>query len=143
MSSPLDTLRHGLDTSLADRATGLVGIALILGIAWLASYDRRRIRWRLVGAGLALQTVFGLLVLKSTPGRWFFESVGGVVNGLLGFTLQKMALIQLPRIAHTLAALRNWTLDVTAAQTRANTLAALPRLVPLMAAATAATAPAA
>jgi TatD DNase family protein len=50
---------------------------------------------------------------------------------------------QLPRIAHTLAALRNWTLDVTAAQTRANTLAALPRLVPLMAAATAATAPAA
>ena len=88
MSSPLDALRHGLDTSFADRATGLVGIALILGIAWLASYDRRRIRWRLVGAGLALQTVFGLLVLKSTPGRWFFEAVGGVVNGLLGFTLQ-------------------------------------------------------
>jgi TatD DNase family protein len=44
---------------------------------------------------------------------------------------------QLPRIAHTLAALRGWTLDETALHTRANTQAALPRLVPLMAAAAA------
>jgi TatD DNase family protein len=42
---------------------------------------------------------------------------------------------QLPRIAHTLAGLRGWTLDVTATRTVANTLAALPRLAPLMAAA--------
>ena len=89
MQSPLDVLQQGgLDTSLADRAIGLIGIAAIVGIAWLMSYDRRRIPWRLVAVGLALQTAFGLLVLKSTPGRWFFESVGGIVNGLLGFTLE-------------------------------------------------------
>jgi TatD DNase family protein len=35
---------------------------------------------------------------------------------------------QLPRIATTLAALRGWTLDETAMRTRANALAALPRL---------------
>ncbi|HEX9190075.1 MAG TPA: NupC/NupG family nucleoside CNT transporter [Vicinamibacteria bacterium] len=78
----------GLQTSLADRAFGLVGLATLLGLAWLLSYDRRRIPWRLVGAGLALQAAFGVLVLKSTPGRWFFETIGGVVNGLLGFTAQ-------------------------------------------------------
>jgi CNT family concentrative nucleoside transporter len=89
MTSPLDALRQGgLDTSLPDRAIGLVGVAVILGIAWLMSYDRARIRWRLVAAGLGLQAAFGWLVLKTTPGRFFFESVGGVVNGLLGFTLE-------------------------------------------------------
>jgi TatD DNase family protein len=38
---------------------------------------------------------------------------------------------QLPQIAHTLAALRGWTLDETAARTTANVRAALPRLVAL------------
>jgi concentrative nucleoside transporter, CNT family len=79
---------EGLHISLAERATGLLGLAVLLGLAWLLSYDRRRIPWRLVGTGLALQTAFGFLVLKSTPGRWFFEGVGGVVNGLLGFTAE-------------------------------------------------------
>jgi concentrative nucleoside transporter, CNT family len=86
--SPLDRLRTGLDLTLAERATGLIGLAVLLGLAWLLSYDRRRIPWRLVAAGLALQTTFGVLVLKTAPGRWFFEAVGGVVNGLLGFTAE-------------------------------------------------------
>jgi TatD DNase family protein len=44
---------------------------------------------------------------------------------------------ELPRIARSLAALRGWTLEETAARTAANTLAALPRLAPLLAAGTA------
>ena len=40
---------------------------------------------------------------------------------------------ELPRIAQTLAALRGWTLEETAARTAANTCAALPRLAPLLA----------
>jgi len=39
---------------------------------------------------------------------------------------------ELPRIAHTLAQLRGWTLPHTAAQTRANACAALPRLQALL-----------
>ena len=76
-TDPLASLREGgLDLSLAQRATGLLGLATILGLAWLLSYDRKRVPWRLVGMGLLLQASFGLLVLKSTPGRWFFERVG-------------------------------------------------------------------
>jgi CNT family concentrative nucleoside transporter len=78
----------GLGLTLSQRATGLLGLAAILGLAWLLSYDRRRVPWRLVGAGLLLQAGFGLLVLKSTPGRWLFERVGGVVGGLLSFSLE-------------------------------------------------------
>jgi CNT family concentrative nucleoside transporter len=64
----------------------LLGVAVILGLAWLLSYDRGHIRWRLVAAGLALQTAFGVLVLKTSGGRWFLEVVGRIVNGLLGFS---------------------------------------------------------
>ena len=77
--SPLDAIRTGgLQMTLPERLTGLIGIVVILAIAWLVSYDRKRIPWRLVATGLALQAAFGVLVLKTAPGRWFFEAVGGV-----------------------------------------------------------------
>jgi len=76
----------GLELSLLERASGLVGLAALIGIAWLLSYDRRRFPWRLVGAGLLLQASFGVLVLKTAPGRWFFERVGDAVSGLLSFS---------------------------------------------------------
>jgi TatD DNase family protein len=41
--------------------------------------------------------------------------------------------VELPRIATTLAELRGWTRDETAAQTAANANAALPRLAALLA----------
>ena len=86
-TDPITQAREGgLEMGLLERATGLLGIAAILAIAWLLSYDRRRVPWRLVGAGLALQATFGVIVLKTTPGRWFFERVGDVVNGLLSFS---------------------------------------------------------
>lgn len=82
---PLDVLRTGLDTPLAARAMGLVGLAAIVATAVLLSHDRRRIRWPLVAAGLALQLAFGALVLKTAPGRAAFDAVGRVVESLLGF----------------------------------------------------------
>lgn len=84
----LSALQGGLQTSLADRAIGVLGIATMLAIAWLISYDRKHINWRLVASGLALQAAFGILVLKTRPGRWFFERVGEMVNGLLGFVVE-------------------------------------------------------
>jgi CNT family concentrative nucleoside transporter len=88
-TGPLSQIRDtGLQLTLLQRATGLIGLATILALAWLLSYDRRRFPWRLVAAGVLLQASFGVLVLKTTPGRWFFEGVGGVVNGLLSFSGQ-------------------------------------------------------
>ena len=87
-ATPLERLQQeaGLQMPLAERARGLLGFAVILGLAWLLSYDRRRIRWRLVAAGLALQAAFGVLVLKTRLGRFFFEAVGRVMDGLLDFS---------------------------------------------------------
>jgi len=67
------------------RFVGVLGIAVIIGIAVLMSRGRRLINWRLVGAGLALQVVFGLVVLKTVAGRAFFDAVGDGFSALLRF----------------------------------------------------------
>ena len=81
----LEAARAGLDTPIGERLIGLLGVATMIGLAVLLSYDRKRINWRLVGIGLGLQFLFGLLVLKTGPGREFFEFVGRAVTGLLDF----------------------------------------------------------
>jgi CNT family concentrative nucleoside transporter len=84
----LAAAQAGLDTPLASRLVGLLGIATMILIAALLSYDRRHINWRLVGTGLALQALFGVIVLKTEPGRLFFDRVGAIITGLLGFQEQ-------------------------------------------------------
>jgi CNT family concentrative nucleoside transporter len=80
--------RAGLDIPLHERLVGVLGIAVMIGLAVLISYDRKRIDWRLVASGLALQTLFGVIVLKTAAGRAFFDQIGRLVTGLLGFQEQ-------------------------------------------------------
>lgn len=68
-----------------DRLHGLLGIALILGIALLASNNRSRIDWRLVGTGIALQTVIALLIFKVEPVQRFFSWLGDGMGKLEEF----------------------------------------------------------
>ena len=72
----LAAAQAGLDTPLASRLVGLLGIATMLGLAVLLSYDRKKIDWRLVGSGLALQALFGVIVLKTGPGKAVFNAIG-------------------------------------------------------------------
>jgi CNT family concentrative nucleoside transporter len=80
-----EAIRGGLDIPIAQRMMGIVGIAAMIGLAVLLSYDRRKINWRLVASGVALQVVFGLLVLKTGAGRAVFEAFGEWITALLGF----------------------------------------------------------
>lgn len=84
----LDAARQGLDTPLGERLIGLLGMATMIGLAVLLSYDRKRIDWRLVAAGLGIQAVFGFIVLKTAAGRAFFSAVGDGITGLLRFQEQ-------------------------------------------------------
>ena len=70
------------------RFVGVLGIAVMIGIATLMSRHRKLIPWRLVGAGLALQVVFGLVVLRTVAGRAFFDAVGAIFSALLRFQEQ-------------------------------------------------------
>jgi len=49
-----------------ERLLSLVGLLVILGIAYLFSTDRKAIRGKTVFWGLVLQLVFALFVLKTT-----------------------------------------------------------------------------
>ncbi len=65
---------------------GVLGLALLLGVALLASRDRRGIRWRTVGVALALQVVFAFLVLRTRPGQAVLNFLSRQVETLIGFT---------------------------------------------------------
>jgi len=55
---------------------GLIGIAVLVGIAYLLSNNKKKINWRLVGIGLALQFVFAVFILRSEELRSFFAPFG-------------------------------------------------------------------
>jgi concentrative nucleoside transporter, CNT family len=67
------------------RVQPLVGLIVILTIAYALSTNRRAIDRRTVVWGLALQIVFALLVLKTAGGQRLFQALGGAVNRLLDF----------------------------------------------------------
>ena len=66
-----------------DRFTGLIGIVLILGIAYALSDNRKAINYRTVGVGLALQFGLAVFVLKTDVGRQLFQGLGYYVDRLL------------------------------------------------------------
>ncbi|MGE5401674.1 MAG: NupC/NupG family nucleoside CNT transporter [Ignavibacteriales bacterium] len=75
---------------------GILGILVIIGLAFLFSNNKRRINWRLVLSGLLLQVIFAILVIKGNELGSFFaplawpkrllEAVGYGFVLILGFT---------------------------------------------------------
>jgi CNT family concentrative nucleoside transporter len=86
LGQQLAQTREGVEQTVLARLVGVVGIVTMIAIAWLLSKDRRRVNWRLVGSGVALQVVFGVLVLKTGVGRALFRAANDVFIKLLGFT---------------------------------------------------------
>lgn len=68
-----------------ERWTGLLGIGVILGIAFLFSANRKAINYRLVLSGLALQLGLALFILKTEPGEALFARAGAFITRLLNF----------------------------------------------------------
>ena len=69
-----------------ENLTSLFGVAVLLGLAWLISNNRRRIRWSIVAWGLGLQLGFALLLLRTPWGQTFFSGARYAVARILGFT---------------------------------------------------------
>ena len=65
---------------------GLIGIAVLLAIAWLLSNNRRKISLRVVAWGMLLQAGFAVLILRTPVGYPFFQVLDAGVNRLLSFS---------------------------------------------------------
>jgi concentrative nucleoside transporter, CNT family len=68
------------------RFTGLIGIIVILGLAFLWSNNRKKINYRLVLTGLALQIALAIFILKVPIGQDIFFWLGKAINKLLDFS---------------------------------------------------------
>lgn len=67
------------------RFTGLLGMAVLVGLAYLFSTARHKIQLKTVLWGLGLQLAFGVFVLNVPLGERIFEFLGAAVNKLLSF----------------------------------------------------------
>ncbi len=77
---------------------GVIGIVLIIGIAFLFSNNKRKIDWRLVSIGIIMQFVIAVLIIHGETLRtWFFPLgwvkdianwFGNAIVAVLGFTTE-------------------------------------------------------
>ena len=73
------------------RLTGLLGLATMLGLAYLFSSNRRAIRVKTVALGLFLQFLFALFVLRFNFGRNLLEWAGHGRREVSGVFLRRIA----------------------------------------------------
>jgi CNT family concentrative nucleoside transporter len=79
--------------TLAQRLTGLLGLAAIIGIGVAFSRNRRRIRWQVIGWGVGLQVAFAIFVLRVPAGRALFRRLGELVTALLHYSYAGSAFV--------------------------------------------------
>ena len=63
----------------------VLGLAVMIALAWLLSAHKRKIKVRVIAGGLVLQFAFAWIVLRTAWGERFFQGVGAAFERLLGF----------------------------------------------------------
>ncbi len=111
----------------SQQAAAFVERGLRLGFGGAMTFDRalnvRELAAQVPGHAPVLETDS-----PDIPPHWLYRTAAQRVAG----ETSRNEPSELPRIARTLAELRGWSLDETAARTKANAWAALPRLAALM-----------
>ncbi len=76
-----------------ERFQGLIGIVVILGIAFLCSNNKRKINLRLVLSGILLQIVLAVLILKVDIVKSFFQWLGHQMTHIEAFAKSGAAFV--------------------------------------------------
>ncbi len=71
-----------------ERMISAFGLVVLIAVAYGLSDNRSRIQWRTVLTGIALQLVFGLLILKTSAGRAVFSAAGDAFSAVLNYTAE-------------------------------------------------------
>jgi CNT family concentrative nucleoside transporter len=75
------------------RFTGLIGLVVLLVVAYALSTDRRAIRWRTVAWGLSLQIFFAFLVIRWSFGQLILSKCAAAVSGLLSHSVDGSSMV--------------------------------------------------
>ena len=64
---------------------GILTVALLLGIGYLFSDNKKAIKWKTVIMGIVAQVLMMFFVLKTGVGKWILEKLSNGVSTVLGF----------------------------------------------------------
>jgi CNT family concentrative nucleoside transporter len=65
---------------------GLLGVFVLLGIAYCLSNNKSKINYKLVGWGLTIQFLYAVLILKSPIGKPVFSYLDKIITKLISFS---------------------------------------------------------
>ena len=67
-----------------ERAISLVGLVVMMGLAWSMSEKKKQVNIRVVWGGLLLQFVLAVFILKTSIGIAIFQNIGDFFTAILG-----------------------------------------------------------
>ena len=70
------------------RLVGLIGIVVVLLIAYGLSANRKKINFKTIGMALFLQVLFALFIFKVPAGQFIFLKIGAFIEKLMDFAVQ-------------------------------------------------------
>ena len=68
-----------------EQFTGMIGVIVLLGIAYLLSNDRKMIDTNIIIWGLGLQISFAFIILKTPLGEYIFTYLNNIIVKLISF----------------------------------------------------------
>ena len=68
-----------------EQFTGVIGVIVLLGIAYLLSNDRKMIDTNIIIWGLGLQISFAFIILKTPLGKYIFTYLNNIIVKLISF----------------------------------------------------------
>ena len=68
-----------------ERVISLLGLVVMMGLAWAMSEHKKQVNLRVVWGGLLLQLVLAVFILKTSIGAAIFQSIGDFFTATLGF----------------------------------------------------------
>lgn len=83
----------GFELTLEKLLRGLLGMAVLIAIAWIFSSDRKAISWKTVGIGLLIQLLLAVGILYLPFVQGFFEVIGKGFVKILAFTSEGVSFL--------------------------------------------------
>ncbi len=78
---------------MTDVLFGLMGLVVLLAIAWAFSNNKSNINWRIVSVGIGLQLIFAVFVILTPWGSKVFNAVGSFFVQIINFTNEGSAFV--------------------------------------------------
>jgi CNT family concentrative nucleoside transporter len=69
-----------------ERLISVAGLIFFLLIAYVLSESKKDIKWKTIFMGIALQVLFGVIILKTDMGLYIFKFLNNLFTGILAYT---------------------------------------------------------